>query len=147
MAAIILVINFNGAQARKRENERFDKRAASPPFVLPSRFPTRPFLSTLHFLPDIPLNPTSNQGTHVCRKFWYTQYVLTSENIKSVLFTYLFSLFISLFSFFLSVSLDSLQKGLNIFNRENVLPPHLHSMYFSALEHTTGQKTLDINQL
>jgi len=45
-AAIILVINFNAAHARKRANERFDKRAVSPRLSFRLVSP----LSTIHLL-------------------------------------------------------------------------------------------------
>jgi len=80
-AALILVINFNAAHARKRENERFDKRAVSPPFVLPSCFTPRHYSFTpQHLLQDILLNPTSNQGIHARSEFYTSDTFKTDKN-------------------------------------------------------------------
>jgi len=147
-AAINLVINFNAAHARKRENERFDKRAVSPPFVLPSCFTPRHYSFTpQHLLQDILLNPTSNQGT-------YTHVVsfihpIRSKQIKiNKIGHCLFACFLSIFPIFscfspifLLVSLGFLQKGLHFFypcirfaiSEAASLPPLLPHVFSSFL--------------
>jgi len=99
-AAIILVINFNAAHARKRENERFDKRAVSPPFVLPSCFTPLDYSFTpQHLLQDIPLNPTFNQGIHARSEFYTSDTFKTDKNKQNRTLSSSFSLlFFSYFS-------------------------------------------------
>lgn len=126
-AAIILVINFNAAHARKRENERFDKRAVSPPFVLLSCFTPQHYSFTpQHLLQDILLNPTSNQGIHARSEFYTSDTFKTDKNkqnrtLSRPFFLYLsyffqfFSLFLWIFSnknyIFLSVYTFSYDQG------------------------------------
>lgn len=124
-AAIILVINFNAAHARKRENERFDKRAVSPPFVLPSCFTLRHYSFTpQHLLQDILLNPTSNQGIHARSEFYTSDTFKTDKNkqnrtLSRSFFLYRFFQFLSLFLWifsnknyiFLSVYMFSYDQG------------------------------------
>jgi len=101
-----LVINFNAAHARKRENERFDKRAVSPPFVLPSWFTPRHYSFTpQHLLQDILLNPTFNQGIHACSEFYTSDTFKTDKNKQNRTLSRSFSHYFSYFFLFFPVFL------------------------------------------
>lgn len=138
-AAIILVINFNAAHAIKGENERFDKRAVLPrlSFRLVSSRSTIHLPHSTFYRISFWILLRTKVHTHVV-SFYTSDTFKVAENEQNRTLPRSFSLILShsfiVFHIFIFVSLDSLQKGLNIFIIVHVVPIlRCHCYYHSTI--------------